>query len=199
MHSYFTEVQIAGSHVTLRILRLLGLWLVAGLVLAACSPREPAAAQPEFHTQLTTIEVMAHVVDPAAWGLWGRAGTITNEEGETSLTPDTEEEWAAAENEAAIVAEAGNLLQLPGRIRVIEENDNGDWPRFAKQLSVRALEVLAATEQRDPDLMFEAGGRLYEACVACHEKYYVPFLQENQTTPAPTIDKTVRPDKTVKP
>jgi hypothetical protein len=167
--------------------------IAAAVVLTACG--EPRVEQPkvEFQTKLTTLEVMAHVVDPAAWGLWGRAGTVTNEEGETSLTPDTEEEWAAAENEAAIVAEAGNLLQLPSRIRVLEEDDNGDWPKFAQQLSQSALEVLAATEQRDPDLMFETGGRLYEACVACHEKYYVPFLKEEQTTPAPTLDKTVRP------
>jgi hypothetical protein len=176
-----------------RTIRLAVSGIAAAAILVACG--EPRAEEPkvEFQTKLTTLEVMAHVVDPAAWGLWGRAGTITNEEGETSLTPDTEEEWAAAENEAAIVAEAGNLLQLPGRIRVLEEDDNGDWTKFAQQLSQRALDVLAATEQRDPDLMFETGGRLYEACVACHEKYYVPFLNEEQTTPAPTRDKTVRP------
>jgi hypothetical protein len=178
--------------ITVRNLRSPVFWLVSGLALVACSP-DDSAPQPEFHMQLTTTEVMAHVIDPAAWGLWGRAGTITDEEGETSLTPDTEEEWAAAENEAAIVAEAGNLLQLPGRIRILEEDDKGDWSRFARQLSERALEVLAATEARDADLMFEAGGRLYEACVACHEKYYVPFLEEDETTPAPTVDKTVRP------
>ena len=100
--------------VTFRFRRLSGLAVLAGLLAAACTPEDTnPAPQPDFHTRLTTTEVMAHVIDPAAWGLWGRAGTITNEEGETSLTPDTEEEWAAAENEAAIVAEAGNLLLYP--------------------------------------------------------------------------------------
>lgn len=158
--------------------------------MAACSPREPEV---EFHTKLTTLELMAHVIDPAAWGLWGRAGTVTDASGETDLAPDTDEEWAAGENEAAIIAEAGNLLLLPGRIRTVEEDDNGDWSKFARQLSQRGLEVMAATEARDTEEMFAAGGRLYEACVACHEKYYVPFLEEGETTPAPTIDQTVRP------
>ena len=93
---------------------LIALALMAGgfLVLAACSkPPQPIA----FDTTLSTKDLMKHVIDPAAQGLWGRAGTIDTAAGTVDLAPDTEAEWKAAEAEAATVAEAGNLLLVPGR------------------------------------------------------------------------------------
>ena len=77
-----------------------------------------------------------------------------------------------------MVVEGGNMLLLPNRARVLAEGDNGDWAKFAGILSERALAVKAATEARDTQAMFDTGGELYQACVACHEKYYTPFLQE---------------------
>ena len=90
-------------------------FILAGLA-ASCGPApEPA---PAFDTTLTTQQLMLHVIDPAAIALWGRAGEMMTRTASIDLAPDTPEEWAAAENEAAIVAEAGNLLILPGRVRV---------------------------------------------------------------------------------
>ena len=162
---------------TIRILRLLGLWPVAGLCLAACTPPEPAA-EVEYDLTLSVQELMAHVIDPAAQGVWSRAGWFIDESGESSLFPAIEAEWAAAENAASMVVEGGNMLLLPSRVRVLPEGDNGDWTKFAGILSERALAVKAATEARDTQAMFDTGGELYQACVACHEKYYAPFLQD---------------------
>jgi hypothetical protein len=166
--------------------------LAAGL--AACS--EPAADL-SFETTLSTQQLMKHVVDPAAVAVWKRQGWDVVDGDEISLAPDTEEEWAAAENEAAIVAEAGNLLVLPGRVQVLEgrdgkpsENDRGDWTKYAHDMSKQALALKAAIAARDEERMFATGGDLYQACVACHEKYYVPFLKDDETTRAPTRDKT---------
>jgi hypothetical protein len=150
------------------------------LLAAACIGCGQAEESPTvaFDTTLSTAELMAHVIDPAAQGVWSRAGWIMDANGETALFPTIESEWAAAENAAAMVAEAGNMLLLPGRQRILAEDDNGDWPRFARTLSERAHAVRAATESRQLQAMFDAGGDLYQACVACHEKYYAPFLQE---------------------
>jgi hypothetical protein len=151
------------------------------ILLAACSK---PAAEVSFDTTLSTKELMKHIVDPAAIALWGRAGTEDTQHGTVYLTPDTEEEWALAEHEAAIVAEAGNLLVLPGRVRKLAEAD-GDWVRYSRQMTEQALAVKAATEKRDPDKMFSTGGDLYQACVTCHEKYYIPFLKDGVMTDAP--------------
>ena len=163
--------------------------LLAGLA-AACAPaREPA---PAFDTTLTTQQLMKHVIDPAAVALWDRAGELQTSDGVVNLAPDTPEEWAAAESEAAIVAEAGNLLILPQRVRILQGKDGrpdaadgGDWTRFSLEMTRRALAVKAATTARDTEKMFDTGGELYQACVACHDKYYVPFLKEGQVTNAP--------------
>jgi hypothetical protein len=161
----------------MHFLRLFALWLVAGLCLAACTPPEPEP-KAEFDLTLSVQELMAHVIDPAAQGVWSRAGWFIDASGESSLFPAIEAEWAAAENAAAMVVEGGNMLLLPSRVRVLAENDNGDWTKFAGVLSERALAVMAATEARDTQAMFDTGGELYQACVACHEKYYAPFLED---------------------
>jgi hypothetical protein len=113
---------------------------------------------------------------------------MMTENGVVDLAPDTPEEWAAAESEATIVAEGGNLLLLPGRVRVILDKedepdpaDGGDWTKFSLEMTKRALAVKAATAARDKEKMFETGGELYQACVACHDKYYVPFLEEGES------------------
>jgi len=127
---------------------------------------------------------MERIVDPAAVALWGRAGTVESAEGIVDLAPDTEDEWLLAENEAAVVAEAGNLLLMPDRVRKLNDKD-ADWTRYARQLTERALAVKTATALRNKEQMFDTGGKLYEVCVACHEKYYIPFLEEDESTAAP--------------
>jgi hypothetical protein len=140
--------------------------------LAACtSEQAPAPSPPPYNVDFPMTEVMGHVIDPAAQVLWRSAGEITTEQGVQSLTPTTEEGWAAADNAMTTVAEAGNLLMLPGRAR-----DNGDWMKLSKRLTDAALEAKAAVLDEDSKAMFDTGGKLYEVCTACHEQYLLPFL-----------------------
>ena len=155
------------------------------LLVAACSKPEEKIA---FDTTLSTSDLMKHVIDPAAQGLWGRAGTVDTADGTVDLAPDTPEEWKAAEAEASTVAEAGNLLLVPGRAHSWEVKDPANWTKFAQQMTKQALAVKAATVARDKDKMFETGGDLYQTCVACHEQYYIPFLKDGET-PNPNAPK----------
>lgn len=155
--------------------------VLASLTVACSKPASPIA----FDTTLSTKELMKHVIDPAAIALWGRAGTMETDKGTVDLAPDTEEEWAAAEHEAAVVAEGGNLLLTPGRAHSYPIKDGKNWTKFAAQMTKQALAVKIATAARDKDKMFETGGDLYQTCVACHEQYYIPFLKEGETTAAP--------------
>lgn len=137
--------------------------LSACLALAACAPeKEPDV----YKTSLPLNDVMGHIVSPAASAFWGAWGTVSNEDGVHDLRPTTEAGWQTAENGAATVAEAANLLLLPSRRR-----DDGDWVKYAQALSDVALEALEATEARDSDRMGVAGAKLDEACEACHQKY----------------------------
>lgn len=137
--------------------------LSASLLLAACTPEK----EPEvYRTALPLNDVMGHIISPAAFAFWGAWGQVSNGDGVHDLRPTTEAGWQMAENGAATVAEAANLLLLPSRRR-----DNGDWVRYAHSLSDAALEALEATEARDSARMGVAGGKLNEACEACHQKY----------------------------
>lgn len=148
-----------------RLTSKLALAAAAGLLLAGCQPK---AEQPQY-SGLDMQELMIHVVDPAAFAFWRGSGFELTEEGERDLAPTTDEGWKVVEDGAATVAEAGNLLMLPGRARAPED----EWNKYARLMTERALEAKAAAEAQDKKAVFDTGGRLYEVCVACHEKYVI--------------------------
>jgi len=112
---------------------------------------------------------MQWIVEPAAERIWDSAGTIITAEGRTELAPTTDAGWDDVLEHATILAEAANLLMLPGRGPA-----GPDWIAYARGLHTTARQALAAAEARDADALFEAGGRIYEACVACHAQYWLP-------------------------
>jgi hypothetical protein len=109
---------------------------------------------------------MQWIIEPAADEIWDSAGTIITAEGRTELAPTTDAGWDDVRKHAAILAEAANLLMLPGRAA------GPDWIAYAQGLRTTARQALAAAEARDADALFEAGGQIYQACVACHAQYW---------------------------
>lgn len=160
---------------------------VAAAAALLCGCQRPATtappAPPPYNLTLSMKELMGHVVDPGAWAFWHASGTVTSETGEKSLTPTTEEGWETAESGAAQIAEAGNLLLLPGRKR-----DDGDWATYARTLSRQGLEAKAAVEARDTGKMFETGAAIYQTCTGCHAKYVMPYLPPPSGKPTPLPD-----------
>ena len=156
--------------------------VVAGACLVSASCSKPPAAstevKPKYDLSLDMKEIMGHVVDPGSWAFWKVTGTEETAKGTRSLTPTTEEGWDAAESGAAQVAEAGNVLQLPGYMR------DADWAKFSQQLTAKALEAKAAIEAKDSAKMFKTGGELYQVCVACHAKYVMPaYIKQRDSSP----------------
>jgi hypothetical protein len=153
--------------------------LLAGL--AACQGKE----ETPYQVELPMKELMGHVIDPAAWQFWNYTGWVDDETGSHSRIPTTEEGWLDAETGAVTVAEASNLLLLPGR-----NQEDADWAKFAKQLYDASMEARQATIDKDEQAMFDTGGKMYEACVACHAKFLLPNLppEEREATFAPLPD-----------
>jgi hypothetical protein len=147
--------------------------LVLAVALCSCSAESPppaAGAQADDSVQFREIadvkQVMNWIMDPASDVIWGSVGTIITEEGEQNLRPETDEQWTAVRDAAAMVAESGNLLLTPGRLR-----DQGDWVKHSHELTKAAQEAIAAAEAKDVDSLFTAGGDIYLVCTACHEQY----------------------------
>jgi hypothetical protein len=152
------------------------------LAVALCScqseapPPAPAAAPTvaEFHDATDLTQLMNWIMEPNADVIWESVGTIITEEGEQNLRPETDEQWNAIRNAAATVAESGNLLLMPSRMR-----DAGDWVKHAHELTRTAQEVIAAAEAKDVDSLFTAGGDVYLVCSACHAQYAIALQKVN--------------------
>jgi hypothetical protein len=122
-------------------------------------------------------QTMQMVLDPAADLIWDSAGSIITAEGVEELAPTTDEGWLAVQHSAAVVAETGNLLLMPGRAK-----DEQDWREISQALTGAGLTVLRAAKAKDADALFDAGGELYNVCVSCHRQYWP---DENELEPLP--------------
>ena len=138
-------------------------------VLVGCDQRAEIEipTEPTYQPVTDILQTMEWILDPATDVIWDSAGTIITAEGRRELAPTTPEGWNRVRNNAAIVAEAGNLLMVPGRAA------GPEWIRYAQGLSAAGMIVMAAAEAQDPDALFDAGGQLYGACVACHDRYWI--------------------------
>lgn len=126
----------------------------------------PAPATP-YEPIVSVRDTMNWILLPAADVLWDSAGTILTAEGRTELAPTTPEGWETVRRSAAIVAESGNLLMIPGR------SEGPDWIAYSRSLHAAGRLAMAAAEARDADALFDAGGAVYQACVACHTRYWL--------------------------
>ncbi len=139
----------------------------AALVAGCASAGEGIAQQPPFKA-VASVEVLMHeVVYPHADVVWDSVGTIITAEGTNEIRPRSQEEWDAVARSALTIAEAGNLLMLDGRAK-----DSGEWLERAAALIDVATLAIDAAHEHDPELLFDVGGLIYEACTACHELYW---------------------------
>ncbi len=164
------------------MLRILGTVLALALLGACDSGGSPTPTQtqtptstpdpaPPYRSVANVRQTMLWILDPAADLIWDSAGFIITAEGETDLSPTTDEGWERVRNGAAMVAESGNLLMMPGRA------GGPEWVTYSQQLTAAAEVAMAAADARDADALFDAGGQVYQACRACHDQYMVPLLE----------------------
>jgi hypothetical protein len=136
-----------------------------------CSSAPPP---PPYKPVADVKQLMASVVEPAADEYWDAVGTVLDQEGIHEITPQTQEEWDAARNNAYVFTEAGNLLMMPTRAK-----DNGDWMKFSQALIDTGLKAVRAAEARDRNAVFDAGAEVYDACTQCHAAYALELQKSN--------------------
>ena len=135
--------------------------------LAACQRPAPAPpAPPSFNTTIPLRDLMSHVIDPNTDVVWAASGVVVDLQGEHDLSPRTDAAWAKVRDAAAVVAESGNLLLLPGRLR-----PGKTWTDQARQLSTLGLAAMKAVDDRDKGAMLRIGGDIHDACEECHRVY----------------------------
>ena len=141
--------------------------LCTALLTGCGEPPKPAApAAPPLQPVLSMKQLMEWVIDPAADAVWEPVKTIITEQGTKEIAPQTDEQWEAVRHGAATLHESAHLLTLEGRAR-----DRGEWTKAARGLMEAADEALKAVEARNAQAVFDAGGRIYNACSNCHRRY----------------------------
>ncbi|MGF1457148.1 MAG: hypothetical protein ACFB6R_17450 [Alphaproteobacteria bacterium] len=131
---------------------------LAGLV--ACSDKDSDR----------TSRVKAYMVDvlePAADGIWEKAGYVITRDGERELWPTTDEGWAAVVARAETIIEAGSVLASDDYAE-----DRDDWVDISGGLVAAGELVRDTALARDKDALFDAGGHLYRVCRSCHMVYW---------------------------
>jgi hypothetical protein len=68
--------------------------------------------------------------------------------------------------------QAGNLPSA--EIQKLIEADPAAFRKYAKALQDATLETMTAIDAKNIDALTETGGKIDEACEACHLKYWYP-------------------------
>jgi hypothetical protein len=82
--------------------------------------------------------------------------------------------WEAIENSGIAMAEAANLLTIPGRVCGNGKPvpvQNADWQRFVQGLRDAGMATYKAGQSKNMDMVVEAADQVTTACMNCHEVY----------------------------
>jgi hypothetical protein len=92
----------------------------------------------------------------------------------TNPLASTYGKWQAVQNSSLAMAEAANLLILPGRKCSNGVNvpiRNADWPKLVQGLRDAGMAGYKAAQTKNTDKILEAADTVATACSNCHEKY----------------------------
>ena len=103
----------------------------------------------------TMSELMVHMIYPTSDAVFYIS----------SRTPTTDAEWGELQAKTLILAEASNLLMMPGRTRP------GQWSKDARQMLDAAWGAFKAAKAKDAAGVEAVSDQLYESCVSCHKAY----------------------------
>ena len=175
---------------------------------AETPPPAAESAAPPFAPEATIKDLMLGLVDTSADTVWLSVTTVVGDTGVVETRPQNDEQWMEVRYGALRLAEAANLLMIPGRrvalpgeksvapgVELEPEEMDGmikkDWPAWtqrARALHEAAMLAVRAAENKDADKIFEVGETIEHACEGCHRQYWYPNeeIPELPTPPAST-------------
>lgn len=82
--------------------------------------------------------------------------------------------WEAIENSGIAMAEAANLLTIPGRVCGNGKPapvQNADWRQFVQELRDAGMATYKAGQSKNMDMVLDAADKVTTACMHCHDVY----------------------------
>ena len=159
---------------------------IGALVAAGAAAQQPARGRGAAQGQANRVhgnllQVMRGILYPASNVIFAAqsedpAAIKPAAEPSTSPNPLTSAYggWTAVENAGIAVAEAANLLTIPGRMCANGKPapiQNADWRMWVQELRDAGMATYKAAQKKDQDAILEAAGVVSEACSHCHDKY----------------------------
>ena len=80
--------------------------------------------------------------------------------------PKDDKEWMAVQRSAVLLAESGNVLMMPGRVR-----DQGEWARSARMLVDAGAAAYKAAKAKDANALLALDAPINASCISCHKQY----------------------------
>jgi hypothetical protein len=162
-----------------------------------------AATIADFKTATPVKELMGHMMDFGAFGVWNRQGWLIDKDGSHELFPTTAAEWVNAESAAISLAETSNVLLMPGR----PPDEDRRWVDNAHMLYDAAMTTQAAAQrageamekgdaaafEKEKLAFFDGGGLIYDACTTCHA-HYVNGDAPGPVAKLPELPNRVKPN-----
>ena len=144
-------------------------------------PAGPPASAPAAQPQGNLAQVMRGILFPNSnviFYVQDKDPTKVKPAPDPSLSTDplttTYGGWTAVENSALALAEAANLLTVPGRQcsngRPVPAQ-NADWLKFVQGLRDAGMTAYKAAQSKNQDNMLMAADAMTTACSNCHDKY----------------------------
>ena len=147
----------------------------------AQTPPQAAASRPQSQVHGDLRQVMRGILFPNSNVVFLAQGTDPasvpkDADGTTSVNPlaSVYGGWEAIENSSIALAEAANLLTIPGRMCANGKPvpvQNADWQRFVQGLRDAGMASYKAAQSKDMDKMLDAADTLTNACSECHDVY----------------------------
>jgi hypothetical protein len=150
------------------------------LIWCAALASAQAPARPQ-RVETTMLQLMRGIFYPAA-NVFFAAQTVDpatiQKAWDPAVSPDpltsSYGQWLAVENAALAMAEASNLLNLPGRFCANGKPvpvQNADWQEWVEDMREAGKVAFKAAQSKNQDTILEAADVVAEACRHCHVKY----------------------------
>lgn len=143
---------------------------------AARGPR--AAATPRVEANL--LQLMRGILYPSSNVIFAAQEDISKLSAvkDPSVSPNpltsTYGGWQAVENAGLALAEAANLIALPGRMCANGKSvpvQRADWVKYTQRLRDAGRAAYKAAQSKNTDAMVDVAGTVSDACAACHDVY----------------------------
>jgi hypothetical protein len=149
----------------------------------APAPRATPAARPAARAMVhgNLLQVMRGILFPNSnviFAAQNQDPATVKPEGEPTMATNplagTYGGWQAVENSSLALAEAANLLTIPGRRCSngrLAPVQNADWAKFVQGLRDAGMAAYKAAQSKSQDAIVDVSDQVTTACANCHNVY----------------------------